>query len=57
MWELESKRNRETEADGQKMQAGTEAHFHGLDTYLWDMGVPVSFVINYNYVYDAFLWE
>lgn len=57
MWELESKRNRETEADGQKMQAGTEAHFHGLDIYLWDMGVPVSFVINYNYVYAAFLWE
>lgn len=38
------------EAEDQKEQAGTEAHFHGLDIYLWDMGVPVSFSINYNYV-------
>lgn len=50
MWELESKRNRETEAVGQKMQAGTKVHFHGLDTYSWDMGVPVFFAVNYNYV-------
>lgn len=39
----EQTRNRGREADDQKMQAGSEAHFHGLDTYLWDVGVTVLF--------------